>query len=44
MVSSLIGGRLGANLARRVSGDVLRIGIALVGLLVAAVLAVRAFG
>jgi uncharacterized membrane protein YfcA len=44
MVSSLIGGRLGANLARRVSGDVLRVGIALLGLVVAAVLAVRAFG
>jgi uncharacterized membrane protein YfcA len=44
MVSSLIGGRLGANLARRVSGDVLRVGIALLGLVVAAVLGVRAFG
>jgi uncharacterized membrane protein YfcA len=44
MVSSLIGGRLGANLARRVSGDVLRVAIALIGLVVAAVLAVRAFG
>jgi uncharacterized membrane protein YfcA len=44
MVSSLIGGRLGAKLARRVSGDVLRIGIAAIGLAVAAVLAVRAFG
>ncbi len=44
MVSSLIGGRLGANLARRVSGDVLRVGIAVIGLAVAAVLAVRAFG
>lgn len=44
MVSSLVGGRLGANLARRISGDVLRVGIALVGLVVAAVLAVRAFG
>lgn len=44
MVSSLVGGRLGANLARRVSGDVLRVGIALIGLVVAAVLAVRAFG
>jgi uncharacterized membrane protein YfcA len=43
-VSSLIGGRLGAKLARRVSGDVLRVGIAVIGLLVAAVLAVRAFG
>jgi hypothetical protein len=44
MVSSLIGGRLGANLARRVSGEVLRVTIALLGLVVAAVLAVRAFG
>ncbi len=44
MVSSLIGGRLGANLARRVSGDVLRVAIAVIGLVVAAVLAVRAFG
>ena len=44
MVSSFVGGRLGANLARRVSGDVLRVGIALIGLVVAAVLAVRAFG
>ena len=44
MVSSLIGGRLGAKLARRVSGDVLRVAIALVGLVVAAVLAWRAFG
>jgi uncharacterized membrane protein YfcA len=44
MVSSLVGGRLGANLARRVSGEVLRIAIALGGLVVAAVLAVRAFG
>jgi uncharacterized protein len=44
MVSSLIGGRLGASLARRVSGDVLRVVIALVGLVVAAVLAWRAFG
>jgi len=44
MVSSLVGGRLGANLARRVSGDVLRVAIAVIGLFVAAVLAVRAFG
>jgi uncharacterized protein len=44
MVSSLIGGRLGANLARRISGDVLRVAIALIGLVVAAVLAWRAFG
>ena len=44
MVSSLIGGRLGAKLARRVSGDALRVAIALVGLVVAALLAWRAFG
>jgi uncharacterized protein len=44
MVSSLIGGRLGVKLARRVSGEALRVAIALVGLVVAAVLAVRAFG
>jgi uncharacterized membrane protein YfcA len=44
MVSSLVGGRLGAKLARRISGDVLRVAIALVGLVVAAVLAWRAFG
>jgi uncharacterized membrane protein YfcA len=44
MVSSLVGGRLGAKLARRISGDVLRVAIALIGLVVAAVLAWRAFG
>jgi uncharacterized membrane protein YfcA len=44
MVASLIGGRIGANLARRVSGDALRVAIALIGLVVAAVLAVQAFG
>ncbi len=44
MVSSLVGGRLGAKLARRVSGDALRVAIALAGLVVAAVLAWRAFG
>ena len=43
-ISSLIGGRLGAGLARRVSGEVLRVAIALIGLVVAVVLAVRAFG
>lgn len=43
-ISSMIGGWLGAKLARRFSGEVLRIGIALGGLVVAAVLAVRAFG
>ncbi|HVO55985.1 MAG TPA: sulfite exporter TauE/SafE family protein [Solirubrobacterales bacterium] len=42
-VASLIGGRLGANLARRVSGDTLRVAIAILGLLVAAVLAVRTY-
>jgi uncharacterized membrane protein YfcA len=44
MVSSLIGGRLGVKLARRISGEALRVAIALVGLVVAVVLAVRAFG
>ncbi len=43
-VSSLIGGRVGARYARRVDGDTLRVVIALLGLAVAAVLAVRAFG
>ena len=43
-VASLLGGRLGANLARRVSGETLRVAIALLGLPVAAILAVRAFG
>lgn len=43
-VASLLGGRLGAKLARRVSGETLRVAIALLGLPVAAVLAVRAFG
>jgi len=43
-VASLVGGRVGANLARRLSGEVLRVGIALAGLVVAAILAVRAFG
>jgi uncharacterized membrane protein YfcA len=44
MVSSLIGGRLGARYARRVDGEALRVAIAVVGLVVAAVLAWRAFG
>jgi uncharacterized membrane protein YfcA len=44
MASSLVGGRLGAKLARRVDGDVLRVAIAVVGLFVAAALAWRAFG
>lgn len=43
MVSSLAGGRVGAHYARRIPADPLRIGIAAVGLVVAAVLAVRAF-
>lgn len=43
MVSSFAGGRLGAHYARRIPGDPLRIAIALVGLVVAAVLAVQAF-
>ena len=44
MVSSFAGGRAGAHYARRIPGDPLRIAIALIGLVVAAVLAVRAFG
>jgi uncharacterized membrane protein YfcA len=43
MVSSLIGGRVGAHYARRIPSDPLRIAIAVVGLIVAAVLALRAF-
>lgn len=43
MVSSLIGGRVGAHYARRIPADPLRISIAAIGLIVAAVLAVRAF-
>jgi uncharacterized protein len=43
MVTSLLGGHLGATLARRVSGETLRIGIAMVGLTAAGVLAVGAF-
>ncbi|HKO37439.1 MAG TPA: sulfite exporter TauE/SafE family protein [Solirubrobacterales bacterium] len=42
MVSSFVGGRAGAHYARRIPGDPLRITIALIGLVVAAVLAVRA--
>lgn len=42
-VSSLIGGRVGGHYARRVDGDMLRVGVASVGLVVAAALAVRAF-
>jgi uncharacterized protein len=44
MVSSFVGGRVGAHYARRIPSDPLRISIAVIGLLVAAVLAVRAFG
>lgn len=44
MVSSLLGGWLGVGLARRIPGDALRVAIALAGLVVAAALAVRAFG
>jgi uncharacterized membrane protein YfcA len=44
MVSSLLGGRVGAHYARRIPPDPLRISIAIFGLAVAAVLAVRAFG
>jgi uncharacterized membrane protein YfcA len=44
MVSSLIGGRIGARYARRVDGETLRVAIAIIGLVVAAVLAWRAFG
>jgi uncharacterized membrane protein YfcA len=41
MVSSLVGGRAGGYLARRVSGDRLRVAIACAGLAIAAVLAVQ---
>jgi uncharacterized protein len=44
MVASLAGGRAGAHLARRISGGALRVTIACAGLVVAAILAVRAFG
>lgn len=44
MAASLLGGRLGARYARRVDGETLRVAIALLGLVVAAVLAWRAFG
>jgi uncharacterized protein len=44
MVSSLVGGRVGAHYARRIPADPLRISIAAIGLVVAVILAVRAFG
>ncbi|HET9677407.1 MAG TPA: sulfite exporter TauE/SafE family protein [Solirubrobacterales bacterium] len=43
MVSSFAGGRVGAHYARRIPSDPLRISIAAVGLVVAALLALRAF-
>ena len=43
MVSSLVGGRVGAHYARRIPSGPLRISIAVIGLVVAAVLAVRVF-
>jgi uncharacterized membrane protein YfcA len=42
MVSSFLGGRIGAHYARRIPSDPLRISIAAIGLIVAAVLALRA--
>lgn len=44
MASSFAGGRVGAHYARRIPRDPLRITIAAVGLAVAVVLAIRAFG
>lgn len=44
MVASFAGGRIGAHYARRIPSDPLRIAVAAIGLAVAAVLAVRAFG
>jgi uncharacterized membrane protein YfcA len=44
MVSSLMGGQLGAHGARRISGDTLRVGIAIAGLVVAVVLGVKFYG
>jgi uncharacterized membrane protein YfcA len=44
MISSFVGGRIGAHYARRIPSDPLRIAIATIGFAVAAVLAVRAFG
>lgn len=43
MVSSFVGGRAGAHYARRIPSDPLRISIAVAGLAVAALLAIRAF-
>jgi len=43
MVSSFVGGRIGAHYARRIPSDPLRISIAAVGLVVALVLAIRTF-
>ena len=43
MASSFVGGRVGAHYARRIPSDPLRISVAVIGLAVAAVLAVRAF-
>jgi uncharacterized membrane protein YfcA len=42
MLSSFVGGRVGAHYARRIPADPLRIGIAAIGLVVAAVLALQA--
>lgn len=44
MVASLAGGRAGARLARLISGDLLRVAIALAGVVVAVVLGVQAYG
>lgn len=44
MVSSFVGGRVGAHYARRIPSDPLRISIAAIGLAVAAVLALRVVG
>lgn len=44
MASSFLGGRAGAHYARRIPSDPLRLSIALAGLVVAVVLAIRAFG
>lgn len=43
MVSSFLGGRVGAHYARRIPADPLRVSIAAIGLAVAAILALRAF-